>query len=1235
MSSKKKQDTYKYKMTFVMPVYNAEAYLHETLDCIIGQTLGFKDNIQIVIVNDGSKDDSGKVAKRYQKKHPKNIIYIEQENAGVSAARNAGIEKVEGKYISFLDSDDLLSADTAQSVYDFFEEHYSEIDLVTIQLRFFGVKTGSHPLNYKYKKDEVVYTQDKYTYSQLSGGSAFVKTDAVKSVLKFDTKIKRSEDFKFLTQLILEKQAYGVLKKPIYWYRKAEAMTSAIDQSIHSRDWYFDTPKQAYLYLLKYSKEKFGSVPKYVQYAVAYDLQWRITQGSQSILSHKDVDRYKKLLTEILQYVDDDIIMQQRQIRAEHKHKLLSMKHGRDVKNTADVAGKKFYIGSTLIYDYDWPLTTTITDLRFTSEDTVRIEGYLQGLLMKGARLGFKVGSRFYPVELVERRIREKYFLGELIDDGSSFVVEIPIKPGMKIIPAVKVGNIQKETGLSANYISRLVRVAGRSYRALGDYLICWHGTNSLAFIPRKPMMHLKKEIIYHISLLRGVYFFRRLKRRVVNFLRNQKKPSVKLNDGNQPSAVNKPRPKQNTYSAFSSIVWHVEYVTLRAAYYITKPYLSGRKRIWLISDRLDAAGDNGEAFFRFMSSQPDRGIKRYFVIKKSSPDYDRMKEYGKVLDYDSWKYKLYFLHADKVISAHADDFVINAFGSKIRFFVSLLTFDFVFLQHGVIVNDLSGWLNKYHKSIDLFVTSAHKEKDSIDIYKYGYSDKSVILTGMPRYDLLESEPKNKVILAPTWRLSLAGKQNPANNLRDYNPEFKSSDYYNFYNDLLHSEKVINALEKYDYTLEFYLHPALSSQLKDFSSIHPRVVIKSYPYDYKTVFREGSLLVTDFSSVFFDFAYLNKPVVFAQFDHEEFFKKQIYDKGYFDYETDGFGEVCYDLTSTEETVVSYLKNGCSMKEKYAKRKSDFFAWHDKNNSQRVYQAILNLDDDSIELAISTNKSYRANRLRNQSCRPIKTFWFLEDWESGNISNPLWINFGDDLTRYITRALWGIKVQAAKPEDAELVGVGSVLQMLSRHAPESLIHVWGSGFISEGKSTIPESYKVHALRGKNTLARYRGKNKVVLGDPGLLANLVFKRSKKRTGKIGLIYHYVDEDSEVFLSRANDDRFLLIDPRQTPDKVVLDITSCDVVFSSAMHGLIVADSFSIPNFWMPVSDKVIGGEYKFIDYYSATGREFTRIEPEILDNSDAINSLVDSYVPIKNLKEIQEQLIDSFPFKEGKK
>lgn len=104
-----------------MAVYNVEQYLEEAIESVINQTLSFENHVQLILVNDGSPDNSEETCLKYKEMYPDNIVYIRKENGGVSSARNEGLKYVEGKYVNFLDSDDKLSLNALAEVFSFFE----------------------------------------------------------------------------------------------------------------------------------------------------------------------------------------------------------------------------------------------------------------------------------------------------------------------------------------------------------------------------------------------------------------------------------------------------------------------------------------------------------------------------------------------------------------------------------------------------------------------------------------------------------------------------------------------------------------------------------------------------------------------------------------------------------------------------------------------------------------------------------------------------------------------------------------------------------------------------------------------------------------------------------------------------------------------------------------------------------------------------------------------------------
>lgn len=232
---------------------------------------------------------------------------------------------------------------------------------------------------------------------------------------------------------------------------------------------------------------------------------------------------------------------------------------------------------------------------------------------------------------------------------------------------------------------------------------------------------------------------------------------------------------------------------------------------------------------------------------------------------------------------------------------------------------------------------AAQREAQSILDYNYYYNSENVWLTGFPRHDRLYCEEKKYITIMPTWRKWLAeGTFNkPCRN-------FNKSDYFQFYNNLINCSRLLDAADSYGYEICFMPHPTVQPVIEFFDK-DERVNFFSSEKSYSEIYAESNLVITDYSSACMDFVLLRKPVVYCQFDKEEFFSNHSYKEGYYDYEKDGFGEVTYDMESLVDVVISYMKSGCKVHEPYGSRMDNFFAFHDHNNCKRVYEKIKELD----------------------------------------------------------------------------------------------------------------------------------------------------------------------------------------------------------------------------------------------------------------------------------------------------
>lgn len=362
-------------------------------------------------------------------------------------------------------------------------------------------------------------------------------------------------------------------------------------------------------------------------------------------------------------------------------------------------------------------------------------------------------------------------------------------------------------------------------------------------------------------------------------------------------------------------------------------------KKVWLLSDRTNRGDDNGEVMFRYLCENPIEGVEPYFVIEKNTPDWKELSEIGKLVEPFSKEHKILFLMNELSLSSQANKAVINPFG-KLEYYYRDLMYDkkLVFLQHGITKDNQSAWLNKYNRNLFGTVVTTKPEYDSMLEYDYYYTPERIWLTGMPRYDRLYHDEKRYITIMPTWRKNLSPGTDE-NGVWLISDDFQRSEYFRFYNALLNDEKLLEAAKQYGYTICFMPHPNTIAALSMFKK-HEDVQFFDMKKSYRDVFAQTDLMVTDYSSVAFDFAYLRKPIVYSQFDRDLFFNgSHSYTEGYFNYETDGFGEVEYTLDAVRERLVEYMAADCKIKPEYEARINRTFAFDDKDCCLRVCREI--------------------------------------------------------------------------------------------------------------------------------------------------------------------------------------------------------------------------------------------------------------------------------------------------------
>lgn len=353
----------------------------------------------------------------------------------------------------------------------------------------------------------------------------------------------------------------------------------------------------------------------------------------------------------------------------------------------------------------------------------------------------------------------------------------------------------------------------------------------------------------------------------------------------------------------------------------------------WIFLERGYDAQDNAWILFNYvLESHPE--ITAYYAVKYNTPTYKSINTHDRLINYGSVRYYMKLYRAKYILSTHVGTQFPSLWLSGKLLRTSLYpNAKYVFLQHGIIHNNILGLhsVNLKHP-IDLFICGAKKEYDYV-LKNFGYPSDVVKYTGLARFDKLHDiEKKKQILIMPTWRKKYASLNFD---------EFIMTDYYMSYSSLLTSPKLLEALEKYDYTLMFYNHfefQKYNSLFEPFANNRVRI-INVAQITVQEMLKSSSLLVTDYSSVYYDYIYMEKPVIFFLLNKDEFYQQQY---GVDLDDPADFGDVVFSPESLVVTIVESIKSECKMPSKFQENMRKIFILHDANNSSRIVNEVLSI-----------------------------------------------------------------------------------------------------------------------------------------------------------------------------------------------------------------------------------------------------------------------------------------------------
>lgn len=386
----------------------------------------------------------------------------------------------------------------------------------------------------------------------------------------------------------------------------------------------------------------------------------------------------------------------------------------------------------------------------------------------------------------------------------------------------------------------------------------------------------------------------------------------------------------------------------IAAIFYVWNKNSFEGRQIWLVCEKKSEARDNGFHFFEYAVA---RKKDVYYVIEKKAADASRLKT-ANVIYYNSIQHFVYYLASQTLISSQTMPFPSSrSLAEAINHIFSLRKIK-IWLQHGVTKDYLMHQDMDYSiMGYDLVCCASDRERDFI-INNYGYPPANVKTLGFCRFDTLplvhHRKRKRQILVMPTFRKWLgSGDPEVAPSENDKN-RFTASDFFRAYTLLLNSPELREVLNELDIDLVFYPHYALQKYIDCFnvavkSETHI-IIADRFRYDVQELLVDSDMLITDYSSVFFDFAYMRKPELFYQFDFHRY-RNDHYSAGYFDYLRDGFGEVVGSQSELIRKTLSIVRSGFSLDSQFEERIRAFFKYQDNSNSSRTFKAVQKINQD--------------------------------------------------------------------------------------------------------------------------------------------------------------------------------------------------------------------------------------------------------------------------------------------------
>ncbi len=866
-----------YRVSVIVPVYNSEEYLEECLDSLLRQTLAQQD-MEVLLIDDGSEDGSLRICRQYADMY-ENFKAFTKENEGLSATRNFGIKRASGRYIAYLDSDDKYAPDTLKNVCDFFDSHYGEIDLVTFPIvRYQKGKALKLHYRYDYLTETGIYDLSDTPFAAQTNINVTVKNMLGDNILFDVTPGFRHEDMAYNNRVVARKMKVGYVKEAEYRYNRDNE--SSIVANYMYPYYIFETTMEYYETLFA----QYEKVPSYYQALFVSDLEWKLCDDKLFPFHYGEEEMGKAIgrIRKLLGKCNTDIIV---------NHPIID----------------NFHI------QYWLRLKPDVFPAVLAYEDRTDIVAE-----------GETIYSRNY-FEIIMHKIRVKNGICRMLGFVKSPVYSYVDEPARVWVVenGVKRYRLDVFESIHSYYKNQFTKT---NFFYAFDYSCDARKVKEFRFeVELDGFFYPTRYWCMPVAVFdgkKGMDCY--IRENTLLTLRGDK---ILLRQVEEEEIEWMEHEANQRYRKDTNI------------FRLREQALKYRKehKIWLYYDAYTVKKDNG--YYQFIHdrkySRTD-GVERYYVItneESRSLFSDEEKQY--LVKFGSETHKLLYLCSQCILTAYFGFSTISPFSSEKEEadYADLIKFETIYLQHGVLHAALHTYNAAERCRAEKIVVSSPFEIENYQVH-YHYKETDLIPTGMARYDFIDRKKKsgNKILYAPSWRKYLTFSEK-ASNWTVVAEKLAGSEYFTKITEFVNDRQLEELLADNDLTLEVKLHPIIAKEAGKLLDIRSGRVKMA---EGEICVEDYKMFITDFSSYVFDFACLNRPVLYYVTDYMQFRSGMNHYK-----ELDlpfekAFGAMVTESRDAVEEVRKIIGRSFVPEEVYAERMGKFFLPLE-NCRERLYE----------------------------------------------------------------------------------------------------------------------------------------------------------------------------------------------------------------------------------------------------------------------------------------------------------